>query len=87
MWMHTLPGATKEVKATYALSHPINLKTGSTYTFVFEKQSGVESLLNYSLIAPPGYRWAESNSRLFTYSNDDLPSRLTLMLTLQKESQ
>jgi hypothetical protein len=85
MWLYTLPGATKEMKIQYELPNSISLKENQVYTFIFEKQSGSESQLHYTLLAPPGYRWAETNSNIFSYARNDLPSRLTLTLTLKKE--
>lgn len=84
MWLHTPPGTTKEIKMKYELPNPVPPKEGQTYAFIFDKQSGVESRLEYTLLAPSGYLWAETNSELFSYASDDLPSRLTLTLTLKK---
>jgi len=87
MWLHTPLGAEREIKTTYELANPIFLKDGQSYTFAFDKQSGSKSSLDYTLHAPPGYTWAKTNSRIFTYTSDKLPSRLTLSLTLKKDRE
>ncbi len=59
--------------------------TGSTYTFVYEKQSGVSTKLSATIAAPIGFVWEETGTPTYTYSNDDPDGRVVLMLKLAKQ--
>ncbi len=82
-WFSTPLGETKTLSLNYS-GETIPKESGMKYRFVFEKQSGVESKLTYSIDAPPGFIWLENNSQTFSYSNNKLPARLNLTLTLIK---
>ena len=59
----------------------------SRYQFVLDKQSGVESSLDYKVSAPAGYIWKESGKSLYEYNSEGktLPGRLKISLTLIKD--
>ncbi|MBI2024895.1 MAG: DUF4012 domain-containing protein [Candidatus Harrisonbacteria bacterium] len=81
-WLSVKAGETKTLQVDYLGARPINLAAEQPYQFIFEKQSGVESALEIILEAPEGHIWKESKSRVFGYSTETLPARLTLNLTL-----
>ncbi len=83
-WFNTPPGKTKELILTYTSERKINLKPGTRFQFVLDKQSGVESQFDYILEAPPGFKWREANDFIYRYKSDTIPSRLTIDLTLEK---
>jgi len=82
-WLNVVAGKSKTLEMSYFNSRKVTLKAGNKYEFVFDKQSGVESNLKYTVQAPPGFVWAESKSDIFTYSSQTLPARLVLELTLE----
>lgn len=57
---------------------------GNTYTFFYERQSGVTTKLSLTFSAPLGFVWKESGSPIYTYENDNPPARVVLPLTLTK---
>lgn len=83
-WMTTNPGTSKAVTLHYRSGGNLDIRDGMAYTFVFEKQSGVDSALAYSVAAPPGYIWKESGKNIYEYDAPHLNARETLTLTLVK---
>lgn len=83
-WFSTPLGETKQLEVNYR-SGQISLGDKVKYRFVMDKQSGVESEFQYEVVAPPGYKWLESNGSTFAYKSDTIPARLVLELTLIKE--
>lgn len=83
-WFNTPAGKTKELTLTYTSERKINLKSGTRFQFVLDKQSGVESQFEYILEAPPGFKWREVNDFIYRYKSDTIPSRLTIDLTLER---
>lgn len=81
-WFDVKAGAKQKLELDYISPNQISPNEGS-YQFVFEKQSGVNSGLDFSIEAPPGYHWQESQSPTFNYSGQDLPARIFLNLTLE----
>lgn len=79
-WLDVKAGATGKLELDYERPGRINLAAGS-YQFIFEKQSGVNTGVEFSIEAPEGYIWQESNSRIFRYSGNNLASRLVISLT------
>ncbi len=82
-WFNVAAGKTGELSLTYANEQKIPLRPGTRFQFVFDKQSGVESQLDYILEAPPGFKWDEANDFIYRYKSDTIPSRLTIDLTLE----
>jgi len=86
-WESIPAGKSKTIELSYTDSRNLVLSSGLKYTFVLDKQSGVESDFKYTIQAPEGYIWQESKSAIFSYENTALPARLVLQLTLQKTNQ
>lgn len=87
-WLVTNAGESKTLTIRYQ-SHYNSVKAllpGQTYTFVFERQSGVQNSLDLTINAPFKYYWVESNSPVFTYHTDDPDKRITITLTLGYEN-
>lgn len=84
-WLNVPAGKTGTLKASYANSKRISLSPGTSFQFIFDKQSGVESEFSYTLEAPSGFQWKESKSPIFQYVNTKLPARVIINLTLEKE--
>ena len=80
-WFSTSPGETRKLELTYERGG-LFVGNGAKYQFVFDKQSGVKSSLNYKVTAPDGYLWRENGSSVFSYSGNSIPARLVLNLTL-----
>ncbi len=59
--------------------------TGSQFTFVYERQSGVATKLNITLVAPIGFVWAETGTPNYVYTNDNPDGRVVLILGLIKQ--
>ncbi len=53
------------------------------FRFIFEKQSGVDKILSYTLQAPPGFIFEETGGPIFEYKGVILPTRLIIDLTLK----
>lgn len=81
-WFSTPPGKTKTLKVTYENGVQLNIKDGLRYEFIFEKQSGVDGSLEYSITAPPGYIWKESGKEVFEYGTQQIKNREIIHLTL-----
>lgn len=85
-WFNVPAGETKTIEFRYqtAGDNKLDIQSGKVYTFIFERQSGVNSKLNVTISAPLGYYWRESKSPIFSYENNDLESRVFLYLTLER---
>jgi hypothetical protein len=81
-WLNTKPGTTRTFEMQYTNPQKLAERGITDYTFIFEKQSGVNTSLSFTIDAPPEYKWKESNSPTFTYQSDSVPGRLALNLTL-----
>lgn len=81
-WLNTAPGTTRTLELQYTNPQALAQRAFADYSFVFEKQSGVETGLNFTITAPPEYKWEESNSPIYTYASKSLPGRLQLDITL-----
>jgi len=84
-WFITPSGEEKRLILNYDTGSTIHVEDGTHFTFVYEKQSGVESDLSYKLLAPSGFIWAETGGNIFSYENDSIPARLVFNLTLINE--
>ncbi len=85
-WFSTDAGDTSGLKLKYGAG-TVNLRNGMRYTFVFDKQSGVESEFMYSIEAPPGFIWRETMGPVFEYRGSIIPGRFTAALTLISDSR
>lgn len=86
-WFNVEPRTTATLTMRYhndntSLTAPA---AGSRYTFVYERQSGVQTKLNITISAPIGFVWEESGLPTYTYANDDPDGRIVLTLTLAKQ--
>lgn len=84
-WMITKPGKSKTVTLQYQNGINLNIHDSMKFEFVFEKQSGVESALEYSVAAPPGYIWKESGKNIYEYGTQQLKSREIITLNLIRQ--
>ncbi len=85
-WLDLDPGATKTVTATYSRQSSLTFDGAETpYRFVFDKQSGVDGILDVTLHAPAGMVWKDSGSAMFSYYTDNPPARVILDLTLVRK--
>jgi len=83
-WIITPAGETRTLRISYS-GGELFIGQGAKYQFVFDKQSGVESSLKYTVAAPNGYMWRESGEKEYSYESDSIPNRLVLNLTLVKD--
>ncbi len=84
-WVTTGPGESRTVTFQYQNGSPLTLRNNLEYGFVFEKQSGAEGSLEYSVAAPPGYFWKENGRSIFEYGTQQIRSRERINLTLLKK--
>ncbi len=85
-WFTVKAGESKTLALRYETSYanPDIVAPGSIYTFVFEKQSGVENSLTATISAPLGYKWVENGSAVYVYRNNSPDGRAQINLTLAK---
>ena len=83
-WFNIAAGKSKELNWTYQSARRVDLTPGAKFQFVLDKQSGVDYSFDYIVEAPNGYKWAETDDFIYHYKTDNIPSRLTIDLTLQK---
>ena len=81
-WLNTAPGTNRTLELQYTNQQMLSPRSLATYSFVFEKQSGVETQLSFSIEAPPEYKWKENNSTTYTYTSKSAPGKLRIDLTL-----
>ncbi len=87
-WLMTKAGTTRTLTVRYQSHYNSKiLMPGQKYTFIFEKQSGVDASLDLTINAPFKYYWLESNSPVFTYHSDDPDKRTIITLTLGYQSE
>lgn len=79
-WLRTPIGK----DGTLNLSYSRNSRISDKFRFIFERQSGVDSLLDYQLTAPAGYVFKETGTSSYAYVNDNPPARLIIDLNLRK---
>lgn len=86
-WFNVGAGQTSTLHVRYQTPNLLSenpVLLGNTYTFFYERQSGVTTKLDLTFSAPLGFVWKESGSPIYTYENDDPPARVVLPLTLAK---
>lgn len=81
-WLNTAPGTTRSLELQYTSQQTLSPRSLANYSFVFEKQSGIETQLTFSVEAPPEYKWKENNSALYTHTTKTAPGKLKIDLTL-----
>lgn len=87
-WSFLPAGQTKTISIRYQTpggDRP-DIKPGSVYTFIYERQSGVNTKLNLVFSAPLGFVWKESGTPIYTYTNDTPDGQVQFTLTLAKSS-
>ncbi|MCL4403793.1 hypothetical protein M1432_00345, partial [Patescibacteria group bacterium] len=55
------------------------------FTFILERQSGVQNSLNVTINAPFHYIWAETGTGTYNYQTDDPQGRIIITLTLENQ--
>lgn len=83
-WVTTQPGESKTVTMQYENGVELKIHNNMKYEFIFEKQSGAEGSLEYSIAAPPGYVWKETGKSIFEYGTQQIKAREIIALTLLK---
>ena len=81
-WFSVAAGDEKKLSTVYENAIKVVVAHGQKYEFVLDKQSGTESDFKYTIKAPAGFIWRESNSQTFSYETASLPARVKLELTL-----
>ncbi len=85
-WLNLKAGAAKKIEAEYV--NPALVPLGGDripYQFVFERQSGGVTSIDFLLEAPPGYHFAENKTPQFNYTDENPAGRVKVMLTLLKD--
>lgn len=85
-WFNVNPGETKVLETRFQLpaTQERSVKEGDVYTFVFDKQSGVNGRLKFTISAPLGYNFKESGGPLYILEDESNIGRIVLPLTLIK---
>ncbi len=82
-WIDIDPGQTKTISASYSRETGLTFDALETpYTFVFDKQSGIDGPLTATFHAPNGMVWKESGASTFTYATENPPARVSIPLTV-----
>jgi hypothetical protein len=85
-WFNVPAGENKVLKLVYQRPTSIDFDQGRIpYTFIYDKQSGVDGELEISLKAPPGFVWQENNGEIFKHYSNQIPARIRLDLSLVKK--
>lgn len=79
-WLTVTAGNSKELVMKYEQSAELKEK----FRFVYEKQSGTDSMFSYSAQTPPGYIFKETGTSVYEYESANLPPRLIIDLTIQR---
>lgn len=81
-WLNVAPRTSRSFTLRYVNPQRLSTKALARYRFVYEKQPGVETALNFSIDAPPEYKWKESNTTTYTFTTESAPGKLVIELTL-----
>lgn len=85
-WLNIPPGESKILEIKYERSSSSFAKATEDksikYTFIFDKQSGVNGSIEIQIKAPLGHIWKESGKSIFNYSTNQIPTRTILNLNL-----
>ena len=85
-WMNVAAGKTKtvEVRSQSPTPADFSLQPGKKFTFIFDRQSGVSTTLQATILAPIGYSWTETQNPYFAAKFENPDARVTIELTLAK---
>lgn len=83
-WFRVPAGTQKTLELQYDNPRRAIVKDGASYKFIFEKQSGTQGSLEYSVTAPLGYVWQETGTDIFEYTTLNPQAREIIELTLMK---
>lgn len=83
-WFTINAGEEKDLQMRYMTPGGAKVAPGAVFQFVYDKQSGVEAGLEYTVKAPEGYRWKEVGDDLYSYKAAYVPARFMVTLTLEK---
>jgi hypothetical protein len=81
-WLNTAPGTTRTLELQYVNTQKLTPHSSADYQFIFQKQSGVDTALTFTIDAPPEYKWKENSNSTFTYTTKSAPGELKINLTL-----
>ncbi len=62
-----------------------SIDEGSSYRFIYERQSGVPTALSATINAPIGFVWKESGTPTYSYTNADIDGKIDITLTLARQ--
>ena len=85
-WFNLKAGAKKTLELKYDLPRQATVQNGAAYQFIFEKQSGVNGSLEYTVAAPIGYVWKETKTDIFRFQTENPKAREIINLTLESNS-
>ena len=85
-WFNVPAGKTKSLEVRYKNKNRfyIEKQKSGLYHFIFDKQSGVNTSLEFSIEAPPGFIWQESGGPYFIYKNERPSAKEIISLQLKK---
>jgi hypothetical protein len=83
-WFNVASGESKNLELEVERETGANIVSGKSYQFVFDKQSGTKGGVEAVIEAPAGYKWRESDSHYFSYSNPDPDKRIVLTIHLKE---
>ncbi len=82
-WIDIDPGERKTITASYSRETSLSFDGEETpYSFVFDKQSGIDGAFTATFHAPQGMIWKESGTDTFAYATDNPPARVVIPLTV-----
>ncbi len=86
-WLILPAGSTKTLEMRYQTPYndPTLVTAGAKFTFIFERQSGVQNSLDVTVNAPFHYVWAETGTGSYHYQTNDPEGRIVITLTLQSQ--
>jgi len=79
-WLTVTSGSNR----TFVMQYERQGRITDRFRFVFERQSGVDTMLSYTIQAPPGFIFKETGGPIYEYTSAVLPARLIIDLTLQR---
>ncbi len=86
-WLDIPAGEKKSLELEYLSPGKFDLSKNKKFSFIFDKQSGVNGELALEIELPLGYTWEATGSRVFKESYQGLPSRISLDLDLLEASR
>lgn len=86
-WLMLPAGQTKTLEMRYQTpyNNPALVSPGQKFTFIFERQAGVQNSLNVTINAPFHYIWAETGTGTYNYQTNDPQGRIIVTLTLENQ--